>query len=131
MDLHPVVRQMLLCDDYELVESAASRINLYGLITSLRADEIAGIGYAELLCVLVVVSDARGLHRISLECQSVDTEDFVFRTQVREIQFGRDPLRVSSIGYRIRDCVFREIGTYVVRLRAGSTVLSEAFFDVH
>jgi len=77
------------------------------------------------------VSDARGLHRISLECQSADTEDFVFRTPPREIQFGRDPLKVSSIGFRIRDCLFPEFGSYVVRFRAEQTILSEACFIVH
>jgi hypothetical protein len=121
---------MLPCDDYELVDSETSRINVYGLISTIRAHQFTGAGFKETLCVLIVVSDARGQHRISLECQSIDTGKFVFRTVAREIQFGRDPLRLMSIGYRIRDCHFSEIGGYVVRFRVAETVISEAFLVV-
>lgn len=131
MNVHPVVRHMLLCDDYKLVDEETNRIDISGLMTGVVSNHAFGFGFVDTLAVLIVVSDARGLHRVSLECQSIDAEDFVFRTSPRPVQFGRDPLRVSSIGFRIRDCVFPELGGYIVRFLVDDVVLSETYLVVH
>lgn len=116
MAIKPVVRYMLLCDDWRADPDNGRRIMIVGLISNINSiDEVPyPLLYPE-LCVFLVLTDARGAGRGKIVCTFEETGAKVFETRSRPIEFGPDPLEIVGVPFRIRNCLFPQPGIYSVQ----------------
>jgi hypothetical protein len=116
MAVAPVVRYMLLCDDWMLDPLNSRRVTIIGLISNIH-----GLGqppypllYKE-LCVFLTLTEGRGQGEGQIVCVFEDTGQKIFETAKRPIQFGADPLEVIGVPFRVRDCSFPFPGLFSVQ----------------
>ena len=109
----PIVRYMIVCENWRLVSERNNLVGIDGLIDTLRAidDPPYPLLYEE-LCVFLALTSGRGNGEGYLVCENDDLGIEVFRTRPRPIEFGSDPLEVVGVPYRIRDCPFPKPGVY-------------------
>jgi hypothetical protein len=112
----PVVRYMILCEDWAIDPSNPRRLNIYGLISNIRSlDEPPyPLLYPE-LCVFLALTEARGVGSGQIICVFEETGQRIFGTPFRHINFGNDPLEVIGLPFRIRDCRFPYAGMYSIQ----------------
>jgi hypothetical protein len=116
MAIKPVVRYMLLCDDWQVDPENARRITIVGLLTNVHAidDPPYPLFYQE-MCVFLVLTEGRGEGEGKIVCVFEDDGRKVFETRGRRIPFGPDPLEVVGVPFRIRECTFPKAGLYTVQ----------------
>jgi hypothetical protein len=122
--IQPIVRYMILCEDYEIGSADPLRINVLGLLTRLAADGPPPFLLDELCCVLVL-TEGRGSAWLEICCVFEETQQLVFSTPPRIITFGDDPLEMTLLPYRILECKFPWSGVYSVQVRYNGSVLVE------
>ena len=95
MAVAPVVRYMLLCDDWQVDPANQSRVHIIGLMSFIRAtdDPSYPLLYRE-LCVFLALTEGRGLGEGFITCVYEETGETVFETPRRSI----DRVRTGSIG---------------------------------
>jgi hypothetical protein len=111
--MHPIVRYMILCEDWLAAPQHAPRVDIIGLLTNIHAvDEPPyPLVYRE-LCVFLILTEGRGQGIGRIVCAFEETGQVIFQTPDRFISFGPDPLEVVAIPFRIRDCPFPHPGMY-------------------
>jgi hypothetical protein len=117
---------MILCEDWSVDPDNPRRINILGLLSSIRLVE--NQPYPLLLtelCVLLALADGRGQGRCRIVCRMEDTGQRMFATPWRTIRFGDDPLEVTAVPFRIRDCLFPVPGLYTIEFWYNDRVLEE------
>jgi hypothetical protein len=116
MALKPVVRYMLLCEDWHTDPDEQQRITIVGLISQIVAlDEPAYPLLYQQLCVFLVLTEGRGQGEGQIVCVLEETGQKVFETRKRPIVFGSDPLEIVGVPFRILDCPFPQAGRYLVQ----------------
>ena len=107
MPISPIVRYMLLCEDWRLDVANFQHVTIVGLISNIHSlDEPPfPLLYRE-LCVFLALTEGRGLGTGHIVCVYEETGQTIFRTAKRTIQFSTDPLDVLGVPFRIRDCPF-------------------------
>jgi hypothetical protein len=116
MAIKPVVRYMLLCDDWQLDPTNNRRVSIIGLLSNIHAiDEPPyPLTYRE-MCVFLVLTEGHGRGQGKIVCVIEETGRKVFETRPRTIVFGPDPLDVIGVPFRIRDRPFPLAGLYSVQ----------------
>lgn len=116
MAIKPVVRYMLLCDDWRLDSSNNRRILIEGLLSNIHAlDEPPfPLIYRE-MCVFLALTDGHRQGAGKIVCEHEATGQKIFETRSRSIAFGPDPLEILGVPFRIRDIVFPHSGLYSVQ----------------
>lgn len=116
MAIKPVVRYMLLCDDWRFEPANSRRISIIGLISNIHAldDPPYPLEY-EAICVFLTLTEGRGSGKCKIVCTFEETGQPIFETHERTLTFGPDPLQVMAVPFRIRDCTFPRAGMYSVQ----------------
>jgi hypothetical protein len=116
MPIKPVVRYMLLCDDWTSDPDNNRRVTIIGLLSNIHAidDPPYPLLYPE-LCVFLALTEGHGQGEGHIECVFEESGQKVFETHKRPIPFGPDPLEVVGVSFRIRDCIFPYPGLYNVQ----------------
>jgi hypothetical protein len=116
MPLQPVVRYMILCDDWGIAQDNPRRVNIFGLLSNIRSVDQPPypLLYRE-LCVFLALTEGRGSGNCQIRCGFEETGETVFETPSRPITFGDDPLEVVGVPFRIRGCRFPRAGLYLVQ----------------
>ncbi|MEI8373210.1 MAG: hypothetical protein WCJ35_10305 [Planctomycetota bacterium] len=116
MAIKPVVRYMLLCDDWRSDPENNLRVTIIGLLSNIDAieDPPYPLLYRE-MCVFLVLTEGRGQGQGKIVCVFDESGQRVFETRVWPIAFGLDPLNIVGVPFRIRDCFFPEAGLYSVQ----------------
>jgi hypothetical protein len=116
MAIRPVVRYMLLCEDWRLGPDQNRRITIIGLISNINAvdDPPCPLLYEE-MCVFLALTEGYGLGQAKIVCVFEETGATIFETHSRPIPFGPDPLEVIGAPFRIRGCIFPQPGVYSVQ----------------
>jgi hypothetical protein len=117
---------MILCEDWGFDPSVPRRINVYGLLSNIKAlDEPAyPLVYRE-LCVLLLLTEVRGSGLAQILCVLQETGQPIFATRRQAIAFPNDPLKVVTLPFRIRDCRFPRPGLYSVQFWYNRRVVDE------
>lgn len=91
-------------------------LTIVGLISGIRAlDEPPyPLLYRE-MCVFLMVTEGRGQGEGKIVCVFEETGQKIFETASRPIVFGNDPLEITGIPFRIRNCYFPFPGLYSVQ----------------
>jgi hypothetical protein len=116
MAIKPVVRYLLLCDDWHLDPTNNRRVTIVGLISNIHAldDPPFPLLYKE-MCVFLALTDGHGQGEGKIVCVSEPGGEQVFETRSRPIVFGPDPLEILGVPFRIRDITFPHAGLYSVQ----------------
>src|SRR5262249_45047131 len=115
MAIKPVVRYMLLCDDWRLEPGTARRVTIIGLISNIRAlDQPPYPLLRKDMCVFLALTEGHGRGEGQIVCIFEETGQKIFETRKRLIDFSGDPLEVVGVPIRIRDCNFPLPGIYSV-----------------
>ena len=126
MALAPVVRYMLLCDDWRLDTQNRRHVTIVGLLSNITAvdDPPYPLLYRE-MCVFLALTEGRGPGEGQIICVFEETGQKVFETRKRSISFGPDPLEVVGVPFRIRDCTFPQAGLYSVQFWYDGVLVEE------
>jgi hypothetical protein len=116
MAIKPVVRYMLLCDDWRLDPGNNRRVTILGLISNIHSlgQPPYPLFYRE-MCVFLALTEGRGHGEGNIVCVFEDTGQTIFATRKRPIVFGPDPLAIVGVPFRIRDISFPSPGLYSVQ----------------
>jgi hypothetical protein len=116
MAIKPVVRYMLLCDDWRLDPANNRRVTIVGLISIIHSldDPPFPLLYKE-MCVFLALTDGHGHGEGKIACIHEASGQKIFETRSRPITFGLDPLDVLGVPFRIRDISFPQAGLYSVQ----------------
>jgi hypothetical protein len=116
MALKPVVRYMLLCDDWRIDPDNSRKLNILGLISNIRSLEEPPypLRYRE-MCVFLALTEGRGRGEGKIVCVTEESGRKIFETPGREIMFGPDPLEITGVTFRIHDFTIPEAGLYSVQ----------------
>jgi hypothetical protein len=116
MAVVPIVRYMILCEDWSVDPSNARRVNIQGLLTNIDSiDEPPFPLLFPEICVFLALTEGRGAGTAQIICNFEDTGQRIFGTPTRSVSFGDDPLEVVGVPFRIRDCTFPQAGLYSVQ----------------
>lgn len=124
--LHPIVRQLVVCEDVVADPSNSQRHSLVNLISSINS--IATPKYPTTcpeFCVYVQLTECRGSGAVTLRVLQADSERVVFCSESRAIRFVGSPLEVMAVAYRIRNCPFPGPGLCWVQLWFEELLLSQ------
>jgi hypothetical protein len=115
---------MLLCDDAESQHDHPNRWNVSGLLHALTfASDTTFPTNHPLLTILLHLTGGRGSGRVSIVGVHADSEQVVFGTPQRTIQFPNDPLAVYGLVFRILDVPIPERGLYYIQFRYDDEVI--------
>lgn len=122
----PVVRYMLLCDDWLLDPQNPRRVSIVGLLSNIHVVDVPPypLLYRE-LCVFLALTEGRGQGYGHLVIVLEETGETIFQTQRRPIQFSPDPLDVLGVPFRIRNCIFPQPGLYSVQFWYDGDLIEE------
>jgi hypothetical protein len=116
MTLKPVVRYMILCDDWGTDPNNPRRVNIFGLLSNIDAiDEPPYPPLYREMCVFLALTEGRGTGDGQVICVLEETTQKIFATPKHAIPFGSDPLEVVGVPFRIRDCFFPRAGLYLIQ----------------
>jgi hypothetical protein len=124
--MHPVVRHLIVCDDIQFDPQNPRRATIVNLLQAIYAlDQPPFPLLQRELCVLVQLTECRGKGEFWVQIVQADTGKVVRRTRTRSHDFGNDPLEVTGIPFRIRDCPFPEAGLYWVQFWYNNHMIAE------
>jgi hypothetical protein len=109
----PIVRYMIVCDDVVNDPQRPQKPVVVGL--TCRVNSTGQPPYPtrlERLTVFLVLTDARGAGTGWIRIIFEETEELIFETGHRTLQFGNDPLRLAGVKFQILDCPFPRLGIY-------------------
>jgi hypothetical protein len=126
MAICPIVRYMLLCDDWKLNGPNNRRLTIIGLITNIHSLEAPPfpLFYRE-FCVFLTLTEGRGNGQGQIACVFEETGQTVFETPKRPIPFGPNPLDVVGVPFRIRNCTFPRPGRYSIQFWYDGVMVEE------
>jgi hypothetical protein len=126
MALAPIVRYMLLCDDWRADGPNNRRVTIVGLVWNINSvdDPPYPLFYSE-LCVFLALTEGRGQGEGHIACVFEETGETVFETRKRPIPFPADPLAVVGVPFRIRNCTFPQPGRYSVQFWYDESMIEE------
>ena len=130
-----VVRNLVVCDDIVTRSEDPHKVDLLGVLANLDVvkDRILPAMHSEAkyrypeLCVYAALSEVRGAGTLQIRCVQSPEETVAFTTPVYRVRFPNDPLQVIGIPFRIRNCVFPQLGLYAIQLWYNGTRVDERF----
>ena len=126
MAVTPVVRYMILCEDWSTDADNQRGITIHGLLSNIRSLEQPPypLFYRE-LCVFLALTEGRGTGAAQIISVFEETSQEIFGTPQRQVNFGTDPLEVVGVPFRIRDCRFPYPGMYSIQFWYNDTKVDE------
>jgi hypothetical protein len=113
----PVVQYLILCDDVQTDPNNLLRVNLFGLITTIRSTATPPFPVVRpMFCALVVLAGCQGVGELSLRIVQNTNGRIIFRTQPRRLRFTGSAQDAVGVTFRIRNCTFPDAGLYWVEV---------------
>jgi hypothetical protein len=113
--IKPIVRYMLPCDDWGTAPDDPLCVNIFGLLSNVHPVELPPYPLHRDLCVVLVLTEGRGVGEGQIICVFEETDEKIFGTPKHQIVFGPDPLAVMGVPFRIHRCPFPRPGMYLLQ----------------
>jgi hypothetical protein len=110
----PYIRHMILCEDVRADRTNPMRINLYGLIHTIRPQPLA-YPFRVSFCVFLWLTGGRGIGRGQIRFESDSSGLWVYIGHEHSFRSDPDPLQVSSVVFRVSGCSLPQRGLYWVQ----------------
>lgn len=122
----PVVRSLVVCEDVIADPANPARVSLMYLVGTIRATGWPAYPAVQpQLCVFAQLTECRGTLALWAEVRHADTDEVIFRTQIRSVTFPNTPLAVHGWPLRFHNLFFPEPGLYWVQLWCDGTMLAQ------
>jgi hypothetical protein len=129
--MEPEVRYFILCDDVQTDSANLLRVDIRGLISTIRSTARPAFPLVRpLLCVLIVLTGCRGTGEVSLRVIQAETGRIIFRNQPRRVRFSGAVEDVVGVVFRIKNCSFPAAGLYWVECIFSGAVIARQRFMV-
>jgi hypothetical protein len=123
--MEPEVRYLLLCKDVRPDPANYHRLDIFGLITSIRSAADPPFPVVRpLLCAVVLLAEADRSGELRLRIIQGSTGRVVFRSRPRQIRLVGDSEAVRGAVFRIRNCSFPAAGLDWAQVLFDQTVLA-------
>jgi len=120
------VLHLIACERVEPDPNNFHRVNIFGLITSIRSTAVPSFPVVHpLLRALIVWTGGQGNGELSLRITEDRTASGVFRTRPRRIRFVGDVAAIGGVVFDIRNCVFPAAGLYWVEVLFSGQVIAQ------
>jgi hypothetical protein len=124
MNLPPVVRYIILCEDARFEGDDVKRLNIHGLTLRLRSDSGNFPARFPQLCTFLVFANGRGKGTGAVTCIHDDTDLVCWRTPPQTLKFFANPLGLRGAYFRVTNPIFPEPGAYTIEFRYNGVVLA-------
>ena len=126
MEVTPVVRYMILCNDWDLDSKKQNRVNIYGLLSNIDSHFTPPfpVLHPE-LCVFLSLTEVRGEGTGRIRCIYEETGELIFQTAEIGIRGSDDPVVIVGVPIRIHGCRFPYPGIYSVQFWYNATMIQE------
>lgn len=125
----PVVRYMILCDDWAIEPDSPTndrRIVINGLVTRIRSLEFPPFPHLHKnLCVIMILTNGRGTGTGRVVCFAEEGESTPVFDGRQSIDFASDPTEVLGVPYRFRGARFPKPGMYSVQFWYDGVMLAQ------
>jgi hypothetical protein len=121
----PIVRYMILCDDWEADEDNELRLNIRGLLINIQPLELPPYPLYRDICVVLALTEGRGSGEAKIRAVFEETGETIFETPDRTVSFGTDPLEIKGVTFRILHCPFPRAGVYSIQFLYNGGVVEE------
>jgi len=126
MAVAPIVRYMILCDDWEADADHEQRFTIHGLMSGIRSvdDPPYPLLYEELR-ILLLLTEGYGAGDAQIICVHEETDIRMFGSPKHRVVFSADPVAIVSVAFRIKDCRFPQSGLYSVQFWYDGQMVAE------
>jgi hypothetical protein len=115
---------MILCENVEPVADAPGKVNVLGMVNSVKVAPSNSFPYRHPgLCLYVQLKG--GKREGSLHVEIDQNGKTIFRTKEQIVDLGDDPHAVNSLTFRIKNCEFPEPDLYWVQTIWNDEILGE------
>jgi hypothetical protein len=115
---------MILCDDVRVDPDNPKKVNIFGLVSSIKVEcDVFPIVHPE-ICVYLHLTEGRGSGEAQIAIVRADSGEASFVGSPHMLTFPSNPLAVKGVAFRILDCVLPEAGLYWVEFRYGGKALA-------
>src|SRR5262245_31929396 len=123
--MQPHILYLILCDKVEADPNNYHRLNVFGLLTSLRSSVTPPFPVVQpLFCALVILTGGQGTGEMLVRVRRDQTEEIIFSTRPRQVRFVGDPRAVVGMLFRLENCCFPQAGLYWVEVVYRDSVLA-------
>jgi hypothetical protein len=112
MNEAPIVKVMLLCNDVRPNDDEPNQHDIIGTLTTLWSNTGSFPIIRRKFCVYLLMTNGRGTGTAHIACVHEDTGLTVWRTALRSLDLGDDPLAIHVDFYRMGDVIFPLPGVY-------------------
>ena len=124
--MSPLVRYMLLCEDWHLDTSKPKRVTISGLLSLIWAP--ASPVLVGELCVFVILTNGHEPGKVNVFCAAEDGSR-IFETKRRDVAFS-NPLELVGVPFRIRNCRFPRESVYTIQFKFDGETIEERTLQV-
>ncbi len=126
MPVHPIVRQMLVCDRAAHRPGGPNKIDVMGLVHAIHVGPPRTFPYTHPeLSVYIVLTGGVGGGRCRVVVTDADTDAPVFGTPTHTVQFPVDRSAVAGVVFRVMGCTFPRPGLYWVQFENDGAVIRQ------
>lgn len=131
MPIRPIVRYMLLCEEWRADPDRRQHLSVFGLVTNVvgNEDHSYPVIYRQ-LCVLLILTELYHPGRAQIVCVSEERGKPVFKAPEQMIHPPGDPLHVHGVSFKIRDCIFPQAGFYSIQFMFDGELVEERSLTV-
>jgi hypothetical protein len=124
VNLPPVVKYMVLCEDARLEGPPPGQLNIEALTYRLKSGSGRFPSYIPKLCALVVLSNGRGQGIGEVIGIHEDADRTFYRSGPQELDLGDDPLEFRVAFFHMKNVVIPAAGAYTFEFRYNGEVLA-------
>jgi hypothetical protein len=126
VSLTPIVRYMILCNDWGLDPENENRVNIYGILSNISPVDVPAYPLVQAeMCVFLSLTELRGSGNARRRCVFQVTGELIFQTAAREIQGGVDRLEIIGVPFRIVGGLFPQPGFYAIQFWYNDVLMHE------
>jgi hypothetical protein len=124
--MRPTVRSLLVCESILQDKLNPNRVSLIHLINSIRPSSVPSYPVRHpQLSVFAHLTECRGTAHCRIVVRDGDTDQPVFGSSERNLNFPNAPLILNGIRFRLLDCPFPHPGLYWVQLWYDTDMLAQ------
>jgi hypothetical protein len=129
--MEPEVRNFIFCDEVHTDPSNNHRINVFGLISSIRSTAEPPFPVVRpLLCAVVLFTAPQGIGEFVLRIVHDRTRRVIFRSPPRQVRFVGGARAVRGCVFRIRNCSFQVPGVYWGEVLFNGSIIARQKIDL-
>jgi len=115
--MEPRILYLILCNDVRPDPKDLHRLNIFGLLLSIRSRATPPFpAVRSLFSVLVILTGGQGSGELRVRVVQDQTGRTIFSTRPRLVRFLGDPAEVLGMRFSIQNCSFPEAGLYWVEV---------------